>query len=91
MKKPTKQTKTKKAVKKTVKKKINPNLISKEMTFAEIMGKNPEAGMVLMNKGMHCIGCGMAMMETLEQGALVHGLDPDKLVKELNGMKKRKK
>jgi hybrid cluster-associated redox disulfide protein len=77
-----KQTKTKKI-------KADKNLITKKMTFAEIMRKNPEAGRVLMEKGMHCVGCGMAMMETLEQGAIVHGLDPDKLVKELNQMKKK--
>jgi len=58
--------------------------ISKEMTFSEIIQKAPEAGEVLFNSGMHCIGCGMAGMETLEQGALAHGLDPDKLVDEIN-------
>jgi hypothetical protein len=28
--------------------------------------------------------CGMAQSETLEQGAMAHGLDPKKVVKELN-------
>jgi len=58
--------------------------ITKQMTFNEIIEKNPEAVMVLLEKGMHCIGCGMAGFETLEQGALAHGLDADELVKELN-------
>jgi len=48
------------------------------------MEKYPEAAEILMNKGMHCIGCGMAMFETLEQGAMVHGLDADELVNEIN-------
>ena len=74
-------------MKKTNKKKNNRQKsakITKKMTFVEILKKNPEAGYILSEKGLHCIGCGMAMYETLEQGAIMHGLDPDKLVKELN-------
>lgn len=59
-------------------------IINKSMNFAEIMEISPEAGEVLFNSGMHCIGCGMAALETLEQGAWAHGLDPDKLVDEIN-------
>ena len=58
--------------------------ITKDMSFAEIMQENPKAIEVLLGKGMHCIGCPMAMQETLEEGALAHGLDVKKLVKELN-------
>ncbi len=60
------------------------NKITKEMTFSEIVEKAPESIEILFNNGMHCIGCGMAGMETLEQGALAHGLDPEKLVVEIN-------
>lgn len=58
--------------------------ITKNMTFSEIIEKNPDAIEILFNKGMHCIGCGIAGFETLEEGALVHGINPDKLVKEIN-------
>jgi hybrid cluster-associated redox disulfide protein len=58
--------------------------IKKEMKFTEIIKKNPDAVEILFREGMHCIGCGMAGFETLEQGALMHGLDPDKLVEEIN-------
>lgn len=58
--------------------------INKKMTFAEIMEKFPEAGEVLFENGMHCIGCGMAMYESLEQGAIAHGIDADKIVSEIN-------
>lgn len=67
------------------------NKISKNMSFAEIMQKNPEAAEIFMEKGMHCIGCPMAMQESLEQGALAHGLDADEIVKELNEKLKKKK
>jgi len=65
--------------------------INKNMNFVEIMKISPEAGEVLFNNGMHCIGCGMAMNETLEQGAWAHGLNPDKLVDEINKKIKGKK
>ena len=67
--------------------------INKKMNFMEIIEKNPEAVEILFSKGMHCIGCGMAASETLEQGALMHGLNPDKLVEEINkkSLKKQKK
>ena len=56
--------------------------INKKMSFAEILEKKPEAASILMEKGMHCCGCPMAMQETLEQGACAHGLDADEIVKE---------
>ncbi len=65
--------------------------INKKMSFSEIMQKAPESAGVLMEKGMHCCGCPMAMQESLEDGALAHGLDADKIVKELNKPKKKAK
>lgn len=59
-------------------------MIDKKMTFTEIIEKEPEAIEILFKKGMHCIGCGAAAFETLEEGALAHGINPDKLVAEIN-------
>ncbi len=58
--------------------------ITKDMSFTEIIEKHPESVKILVGKGMHCIGCPMAQMESLEDGANAHGINPDKLVKELN-------
>ena len=58
--------------------------ITKTMTFAEILKTSPKAAEKLAEKGMFCCGCPMAMFETLEAGALAHGQDPDKVIKELN-------
>ena len=61
--------------------------IDRNITFADLVKNYPEAGMVLMEKGMHCVGCPMAMQETLEEGCKAHGMNKkeiDKLVKELN-------
>ncbi|MBQ9582499.1 MAG: DUF1858 domain-containing protein [Synergistaceae bacterium] len=32
---------------------------------------------VLMNAGMHCVGCPSSIGESLEEACMVHGLDAD--------------
>ena len=39
---------------------------------------------VLTSIGMHCLGCALAHGETIEQAAMVHGIDPDELLRMLN-------
>ena len=58
--------------------------ITKDMTIGEMLRTNPGVAPVLMEAGMHCLGCPSAQAETLEEAALVHGLDPDVLVARLN-------
>jgi len=65
--------------------------INKNMNFMEIIQKNPEAFGILFRRGMHCIGCGMAASETLEEGAIAHGIDPDELVSEINNSLEKSK
>lgn len=59
-------------------------LITRDMTFAEVIQKYPDTAVIMMKKGLHCIGCGMAAYETIAQGSVMHGINPDKLVDELN-------
>lgn len=58
--------------------------ITKKTDFQELIQDYPEAVEVLLESGMHCIGCPMASMETLEDGALAYGIDPDELVRKIN-------
>jgi len=37
-----------------------------------------------MENGLHCYGCAAARFETIEQGAMAHGVDPDKLIEAIN-------
>ena len=60
------------------------NKITKEMTFGEVLTKYPETVKTFFMYGMHCFGCHLAIDETIEQGALAHGVDVDKLMKDLN-------
>ncbi len=64
--------------------------INKKMKIAEIL-ENPKIVAELLKKGMNCVGCPMASCETLELGAIVHGIDPDKLVEELNKIQETEK
>jgi hybrid cluster-associated redox disulfide protein len=58
--------------------------ITKKMSFSEILEKFPEASEILFESGMHCCGCPMSADESLEQGAIAHGINPDKLIEKLN-------
>ena len=58
--------------------------ISGKMSFSELLNKYPDSATILMNHGMSCIGCPMAMQENLETGARAHGIDIKNLVEELN-------
>ena len=65
--------------------------ITKDMPFSEVLQKYPETAKVFFEHGMSCMGCPMAMSETIEQGCLAHGIDLDKIVEELNKAIKKKK
>ena len=58
--------------------------ITKDMMLGETVEKYPAAAEVFAKYGLHCFGCPMATMETIEQGALGHGIDVESLLKELN-------
>lgn len=55
--------------------------INKEMTIGEILRTNPDVAPLLMEAGMHCLGCPSAQGESLEEAAAVHGIDIDALMK----------
>ncbi len=60
--------------------------ITKDMTIGEILQANAGVAPVLMAAGMHCLGCPSAQGETLEEAALVHGLDVDELMRQISAL-----
>ena len=58
--------------------------ITKKTIIGDIIGKEPEKINILLDAGMHCIGCANSADETLEEACMVHGIDVDDLVEELN-------
>ena len=59
-------------------------MIEKTMTIGKLLEENPDKADILLEAGMHCLGCLVAQDETIEQACEVHGIDVDELVKELN-------
>lgn len=59
-------------------------LITKDMSIGEIVDQYPETVPVFMSHGLGCIGCAIAQFETLEEGAMAHGIDVEVLVRDLN-------
>jgi hybrid cluster-associated redox disulfide protein len=58
--------------------------ITKDMTFGEVLKKHPETVKTFFEYGMHCFGCHLSVTETIEQGAMAHGVEVDKLIEDLN-------
>ena len=58
--------------------------VTKEMTIGEIIMIEQGVIAILLNYGMHCIGCPSAQGESLEEACMVHGLDVEPLVNEIN-------
>ncbi|MBQ6117954.1 MAG: DUF1858 domain-containing protein, partial [Clostridia bacterium] len=57
---------------------------TKETKIGEILDASIEVAPFFLNMGMHCLGCPSARMETIEQACMVHGVDADDLVEEIN-------
>lgn len=58
--------------------------ISKSTKIGELLQVYPDAAGILMEIGMHCLGCPSSQVESLEEAAMVHGMDADLLVEKIN-------
>lgn len=58
--------------------------ISKDTKIGELLNIFPECAPILMEIGMHCLGCPASQMETIEEAAMVHGIDSALLVEKIN-------
>ena len=58
--------------------------INKDMIIADMLTIDPGIAAILMASGMHCIGCPSAQGETLDEAAMVHGMNADELVVNVN-------
>ncbi len=59
-------------------------MINKSMTIEQILRADAGTADILMESGMHCLGCVMASGEDLEQACAVHGINVDELVEKIN-------
>ena len=58
--------------------------VTKNMYIGEVLQMDRGLAEILMNAGMHCLGCPSSQMETLEEAAMVHGFNVDDLLSQLN-------
>ena len=58
--------------------------IQKDTIIGDILAIAPETAPIFMAIGMHCLGCPASRGETVEEACMVHGVDPDELLAELN-------
>jgi hybrid cluster-associated redox disulfide protein len=56
---------------------------TKEMTIGQVLRTNPDAAEILMGFGMGCLGCPSSQAESLEDAAMVHGINIDILMEAL--------
>lgn len=57
--------------------------VTKDTTIGEVIQIDAGVIPILMGAGMHCVGCPSSAGETLEEAAMVHGIDSDVLVEEI--------
>ena len=58
--------------------------VTKDTMIGELLQIDADIAPMLLNIGMHCLGCPSSQMETIAEAAMVHGIEPDDLVNDIN-------
>ncbi|MBQ1681558.1 MULTISPECIES: DUF1858 domain-containing protein [Agathobacter] len=58
--------------------------VTKDTMIGELLRIDENIAPMLLNIGMHCLGCPSSQMETIEEAAMVHGIEPSALVDSIN-------
>lgn len=64
--------------------------VTPDTIIADVLKMDKGTVPIFLNAGMHCLGCPSASGESIEEACKVHGIDADKLVKELNDYLEKK-
>ena len=59
-------------------------MVTKDMLIGEIIQMNEKYPEILLEAGMHCLGCPASAGESLEEACAVHGIDVEELLEKLN-------
>mgnify|MGYP001563286446 CR=1 FL=1 len=68
-------------------------MITKETLINDLLEKNPEVAEILMAYGLHCVNCHFSEFDTIEDGAMVHGMsdeDVELMIRDVNKVMKEK-
>ena len=58
--------------------------VTKDTMIGDLLQIDQNVAPLLLNIGMHCLGCPSSQMETIEEAAMVHGLDVDALMEAID-------
>ena len=58
--------------------------ITKDTIIGDNLDIAPQTAPVFMSIGMHCLGCPASRGETVEQACMVHGVDVNALLEQIN-------
>ena len=58
--------------------------VSKDTMIGDLLRIDAGVAPILLGSGMHCLGCPSSQMETIEEAAMVHGINADELVAKIN-------
>ena len=58
--------------------------IEKSTIIGDILDIAPETAPLFLSIGMHCLGCPSSRGETVEEACMVHGIDPDLFLEQIN-------
>lgn len=64
--------------------------VTKDMVIGEILRIDANVAPILMESGMHCLGCPSSQMESLEDACTVHGVDADAVADKINAFINKK-
>ena len=59
-------------------------MIDKDMKIGDLLEQFPEKADILLEAGMHCLGCPASQAETIEEACEVHGIDVEELLEKIN-------
>ena len=59
-------------------------MIEKNTKIGELLEQSPEKADILLDAGMHCLGCPASQAETLEEACDVHGINVEEILEKLN-------
>lgn len=57
--------------------------ITKKTTMGDMLAYDRGIAVILMQSGMHCVGCPSSIGESLEEACMVHGLDADQVLAQI--------
>ena len=64
-------------------------MITKDMLLGSVVAEYPEAAEVMLEYGLHCVGCFANAYDTVEIGAKVHGMSDEEIEKMLSDVNNR--